>query len=169
MDNLDPAQSSPFPDDRPPRNVLEEALFEIGEDNQRKLDFFGTLMEHRVTVLTTREWDPHSPPPEDMQLLFVSDGDNQEQPMLAIFTHPARTARYKGQDGFDHAVEMDARQAFLGCHDGCGAFINPNWRHNMRVDPIVAQQLRQSVERWLERLKQERQPPDPTWPMDSGA
>lgn len=164
MNDQDPLRDSPFPDDRPPRNALEESLFAIGNDDQRKLQFFTDLMDARVTVLANQPWNPELAPPEDMELLFVSDGENHEQPMLAMFTHPARTARYKGVGGFEHTVELDARQAFLGVDDGCGAFINPNWRHNMRVDPVVAQELKRTVQDWIKRVNEE-QTPDQSWPM----
>lgn len=134
----------------PAGNALEQALhsFEDTVDGRRAV--LEKFMVARVFVLLDQPWDGKSLPSTEMHLLFVSDGENQEQPMLAVFTDRAKaeeTAPAMGE--YRHPVEVDAGWALLGVPPNVGVRINPNAAPSFRILPELAVELRKIAEAQL--------------------
>ncbi|MDE2109448.1 MAG: SseB family protein, partial [Gammaproteobacteria bacterium] len=76
---------------RPPGN-LESALLTAEDTLESKRKILQLLFDSRVYVVLDQPWDGRSLPSTDMRLLFVSDGKNNEQAMLALFTSREKCA-----------------------------------------------------------------------------
>lgn len=129
---------------------LEEALasYEDSLDNRRKI--LQTLMGSRVFVVLDRPWDGRSLPSTEMRMLFVSDGENKEQPMLALFTAKDKSAAVPTEGSpFQHPVEVDAAWAFLGVPKEAGVLVNPNSMPGFRILPALAAELRHIAQKYL--------------------
>jgi len=133
----------------PPGN-LESALLTAEDNLEGKRKILQLLFDSRVYVVLDQPWDGRSLPSTDMHLLFVSDGKNSQQAMLALFTSREKcTAIPKGDSLFAHPVEVDARWALLGVPKEAGILINPNSAPGFRVTPPLAAELRTLAERYL--------------------
>ena len=86
-----------------PQNELEHAIAAVaavaaaGEDDpgdKTKRAVMIALATNTVTVMLPELAEDGSPP-ENPQPLFVSDGPNLEQPMLAAFTRPERAGIFR--------------------------------------------------------------------------
>ncbi|HVC37905.1 MAG TPA: SseB family protein [Gammaproteobacteria bacterium] len=113
------------------------------------------LVASRIIVLMDKPWDGVARPQDGIRMMFVSDGPNSEQPMLAVFTGLGFTDKFIADDNpFSHAVEVDARFAIVGLSAGAGIIINPNAIPSFRVDPALAKILQDSAREQLSHLKQ---------------
>ena len=141
---------------RPQQTELETLI--AGSDNSPAAlrEILNKLSTSRVFVVTNKPWDGRSVPRADMQLLLVSDGPDQEQVMLALFSSAEHT---RGVTGGDHAfktvVEVDAAWAFLGVPEGAGILINPNAADApaFRIGSAVAAELKKYAEHRLRAFK----------------
>ncbi|MGE5626397.1 MAG: hypothetical protein ACM3ZT_12715 [Bacillota bacterium] len=130
--------------------ALEQALmnFEDSVDGRRAV--LKEFVAARIYVLLDRPWDGRSLPNMDSRLLFVSDGENMEQAMLAVFTDKAKAETVKSAMGeFQHAVEVDAKWALLGVPPGMGVRINPNVGPSFRILPELVTELRKQTQHQL--------------------
>ncbi|MGA9851777.1 MAG: SseB family protein [Gammaproteobacteria bacterium] len=129
---------------------LEEALSSIkgNNDEQSIRKVLRAFVQSRVFVKLDLPWDGKTLPRSDMRLLFVSDGDNKERPMLAIFTTEA-CSRVYGEEAapFKYVAEVDSAWACLGVPENGGIMINPNSVSNFRISPEVARVLRETAEK----------------------
>ena len=81
-----------------PASTLEETLKNAkGNDEQSIREVLRAFVQSRVYVRLDQKWDGKSFPRSDMRFLLVSDGDNTERPMVAVFTSPAYSEVY-GKD-----------------------------------------------------------------------
>ncbi|HSN17360.1 MAG TPA: SseB family protein [Gammaproteobacteria bacterium] len=136
---------------------LLEALLRF-EDNVegRKLVLEKFIMA-RVYVLLDRPWDGRSLPNTETKLLYVSDGENKEQAMLAVFTGRAEAETASPDMGeFKHPVEVDAPWALLSLVPNAGVRINPNAEPSFRILPELAVEMRKIAEHRLAQIRQSR-------------
>jgi hypothetical protein len=133
-----------------PLSPLEQALagFEDSIDGRKAV--LEKFMAARVHVLLDRPWDGRSLPSTETRMLFVSDGENQEQAMLAVFTDRSRAESVASAMGeFRHAVEVDSKWALLGVPPATGVRINPNSEPGFRILPELTAELRKVAQRHL--------------------
>lgn len=128
---------------------------------EKKREVLMELAHATLTVIMDRPWDGASLPDNGLQLLLVSDGDNQEQAMLAVFTRESRAREFmeefiQGQGGFEHIAEVPAAWAILGIPDGAGAMINPNYKESFRIDHSVAARLKEGVVDAMQKQQQDQ-------------
>jgi hypothetical protein len=84
------------------------------------------------------------------RLLYVSDGENQEQAMLAVFTGKDKAESVAATMGeFQHLVEVDSKWALLGVPPSTGVRINPNSELGFRILPELAAELRKIAQQHL--------------------
>ncbi len=126
---------------------LEETLKSVttsDEESIRKV--LRAFVQSRVFVKLDQKWDGKSFPRSDMRFLLVSDGDNTERPMVAVFTSTEYSDVY-GKDvaPFVHTAEVDSAWACLGVPENGGIMVNPNSAPNFRIGPEVASVLREVV------------------------
>ena len=128
---------------------LEEALSTAKENDELSIrKVLRAFILSRVFVKLDQPWDGVTLPRSDMRLLFVSDGENQERPMLAVFTSKSSSEVYeKAAAPFEFVTEVDAAWACLGVPENSGIMINPNSAPNFRIGPEVAQVLREAAEK----------------------
>lgn len=144
----------------PTPSKLEEALSTAKQNDELSIrKVLRAFILSRVFVKLDQPWDGVTFPRSDMRLLFVSDGDNQERPMLAVFTSESLSEVYgKAVAPFEFVAEVDAAWACLGVPENGGIMINPNSAPNFRIGPEVAQILREAAEKDVaEKIK----PPGP--------
>lgn len=139
--------SSPITPSDPSK--LEEALSTAKENDQHSIrKALRAFVLSRVFVKLDQPWDGKSFPRSDMRLLFVSDGDNQGRPMLAVFTSEAYSKVFgPAAAPFDYLVEVDAAWACLGVPPNGGIMVNPNSAKSFRIGPEVARILREAAEK----------------------
>lgn len=127
--------------------TLVEALERFEDSAAGRQAVLQQLLRSRVFVLLDKPWDGRSLPNTEMRLLHVSDGDDKQQAMLALFTDRARAEQVMPAMGeFRYAVEVDARWALLSVRPDVGVRINPNVEPAFRILPNLAIELRRIVE-----------------------
>ncbi|MGH8426541.1 MAG: SseB family protein [Gammaproteobacteria bacterium] len=145
------------PDDETPPNRLEQLLNSYAEDPQWYSDFFIALATEHVTVAVSPPWEEVDvPPPVGRKLLIVSDGSNQEQPMLALFSRPARAEKFcreNVQDGQFAPFETASSWALLQVPEGAGIRLNPNEPQGFRIPPPLMDKLKHDVRQALHRAQ----------------
>ena len=150
-----------------PPNPLEEAIARVAEAQgsetdedtlvSNRRDVLYALAGARVSVLLETAPETVDTPPETgTPLLFVTDGDDHEQAMLALFTRPDWALAFHATEGgdFSHPAEVPAPWALLQVPPGAGVMINPNRMPTFRIGPEVAGSLRDETMKSLESLQQ---------------
>jgi hypothetical protein len=70
-----------------PVNSLEETLRNSKEGDEQSIRaILRAFIQSRVFVKLDQHWDGKSFPRSDMRFMLVSDGENTERPMVAVFT-----------------------------------------------------------------------------------
>jgi len=136
-----------------PASKLEEALSTPGQNDEQSIrKALRAFIQSRVFVNLDQPWDGKTLPQTDMHLLLVTDGENKEQPMLAVFSSASRSAVYKQEEigPFKYTAEVDAAWACLGVPENAGIMINPNSAPNLRISPAVARVLRDTAKQDLD-------------------
>ncbi|HEY4128925.1 MAG TPA: SseB family protein [Gammaproteobacteria bacterium] len=134
------------------RPALEQALLTFEDSVEGRKAVLENFLSSRVWVLLDQPWDGRSLPSVEMKLLFVSDGENLEQAMLAVFTDRARAeAAAPAMGEFRHAVEADSQWTLLAVPKAAGVRINPNSEPSFRILPELTIELRKMVEVRLAR------------------
>lgn len=130
-------------------NDLEVALGAVNKDDVESLrNVLQVLVATRIKVLLNKPWDGISQPEPDTRMLFVSDGKNEQQPMLALFSSDSFTTEFRtGDNPFTHIAEIDARLAIHRVEPGSGIIINPNASLSFRITPELAKTLRDEVDK----------------------
>lgn len=131
---------------------LEQALQGFEDSVEGRKAVLEKFMATRVWVLLDKPWDGRSLPSTDTRLLFVSDGENTDQAMLAVFTDQARAEAVMADMGdFRNPVEVDSQWALLGVVPSAGVRINPNSEPSFRILPELVVELRKIAEGGLLR------------------
>lgn len=133
----------------PSPSKLEEALSTAKENDELSVrKVLRAFILSRVFVKLDQPWDGVTFPRSDMRLLFVSDGDNKTQTMLAVFSTETHSRKY-GEEAapFNYVAEVDSAWACLGVPENAGIMINPNSVPNFRIGPEVARVLRETAEK----------------------
>lgn len=127
--------------------TLVEALERFEDSKEGREIVLQKLLRSRVFVLLDKPWDGRSLPSTETRLLYVSDGEDKQQAMLALFTDRARAEQVmRGMGEFQYAVEVDAPWALLSVAPNTGVRINPNVEPSFRILPNLAIELRKLVE-----------------------
>lgn len=129
--------------------TLDETLKNAKNNDEQSIRaVLRAFVQSKIFVLLDQKWDGKSFPRSDMRFLLVSDGDNTERAMIAVFTS-AEHCKVYGQQAtpFVHAVEVDSAWACLGVPADGGIMINPNSAPNFRIGPEVASVLRDTAEK----------------------
>jgi len=141
----------------PTVNPLLDALLHFEDSVEGRKRVLEKFLGSRVYVLLDRPWDGRSLPNSETKLLYVSDGENKEQAMLAVFTGKAEAEKAVPDMGeFNHAVEVDAPWALLSLIPNAGVRINPNAEPAFRILPELAVEMRKIAERRLAQAQQAR-------------
>jgi hypothetical protein len=107
----------------------------------------------RIYVVLDQPWDGRSLPSTETRMLFVSDGENQAQAMLAAFTDRAKAETVMvGMGEFQYPVEVDSMWALLGVPPDAGVRINPNAEPSFRILPALTVELRKIAQQHLASL-----------------
>src|SRR5579859_3560191 len=135
----------------PNTTSLNAALDAAGGGPEQVIKFLQTLVQSSVYVITDKTWDGRTVPDAGMRLVLVSDGDNHEQIMLAIFTDAAYISKYlrglgDSEHPFKNTARVDMAWALLGIPANAGIMINPNSRRAFRIAPEIAARLRRSAQ-----------------------
>lgn len=145
---------------------LEAALFGAENSVESHRHILELLFNSRLFVVLDTPWDGHSFPSTETHILLVSDGENREQAMLALFTSRDKIeAIPRGDTLFHYPAEVEARWALLGLPKGAGILINPSTVPGFRILPELAAKLRELAEQYLAtRMPQpdSQAPPNPS-------
>lgn len=130
---------------------LNAALDAAAAGPDQILNFIQVLSRSRVYVLTDRAWDGRTVPDSGMRLMLVSDGANEQQTMLAVFTDAGLAATCVQSFGdmghtFRNVVQVDMTWALLGLPANAGIMVNPNTVRAFRVSPEVGTRLRRNAQ-----------------------
>jgi tetratricopeptide (TPR) repeat protein len=130
---------------------LNAALDAAGGGPEHVINFIQVLARSSAFVVTDKPWDSRTPPEKGMRLMLVSDGSNEKQVMLAIFTTREHASNYLHtlddvQHPFKTIAQVDMAWAALGIPANAGIMINPNSEHAFRISPEVAMRLRRSAQ-----------------------
>ncbi len=143
-----------------PIQTLDAALGAVNETPESRINFMKTLASSAVKILADKPWDKRSPPDSNMHMLFVSDGDNLQQPMLAVFTDQEIATSYLGDSptihhAYQHIIEAQMGWALLGIPPHTGIMVNPNSGLSFRISPEMTSKMR-SVAQFTFFLKQSK-------------
>lgn len=130
---------------------LNAALDAAAGGPDHVVNFIRVLARSRVHVITDRPWNGRAVPEKDMRLMLVSDGENVQQAMLAVFTDATHASECLDslagiQHAFTHKVEVDMAWALLGVPENSGIMVNPNSGRAFRIAPDICKQLRRTAE-----------------------
>ncbi|MGA7965830.1 MAG: SseB family protein [Gammaproteobacteria bacterium] len=142
-------------------NRLEQLLdtFEDSDsDPEGFAEFLAAFATEPLTLAVSPPWESGGePPPLGHTLLIVSDGDNVEQPMLAVFTRPSYAEKFCRefiQDGqFEPYQAFNSAWAILQTPEGAGIRLNPNLPHGFRMTPQLVEQLKRDVQAAWQRAR----------------
>ncbi len=148
---------SPTSPEIPLRDLTEALAAFLEEDTTtNRAAIIVSLTISTVTVILDKPWDGKSMPDPETRFLLVSDGDNAQQPMMAIFSDRTKAQRFReGIDlgnEFEHIVEVSGSWSLLGVEPGMGVMIDPNQPTGFRIGPDLATQLRNDVTEAMERI-----------------
>lgn len=135
-------------------NTLEQTISAARQGDVESLrSVLQVLVTTRIKVLLNKPWNGISQPQPDTRMLFVSDGKNERQPMLALFTNDAFASEFQSDDSpFNHIVEVDARLAIHRVESGTGIMINPNSDLSFRIMPELAKTLRDETDQQFQTI-----------------
>ena len=143
-----------------PTSLLEETLKNAKDNDEQTIrSVLNAFVNSRVYVKLDQKWDGKTFPRSDLRFMLVSDGDNTERPMVAVFTSPQYSEVY-GKDAapFIHTVEVDSAWICLGIPENGGIMINPNSVPNFRIGPEVASVLRDAASKDVKTKSEYRDP-----------
>jgi hypothetical protein len=143
-----------------PTNDLERAISEIGAspeddpDSEKRRQVLAALALNPVTVLTKDPWDGQEAP-NAVEPMYVSDGPNLEQPMLALFTNAERAVNFaQNHNGFQNPSTVAGPWAIGNVAEGAGIMINANQALGFRIVPELAKILQTDVAAAIERARE---------------
>ncbi|MGH8127651.1 MAG: SseB family protein [Gammaproteobacteria bacterium] len=142
-------------------NRLEQLLDSFADsdsDPDRFAEFLAAFATEPVTVAVNPPWEnADEPPPAGHKLLIVSDGDNREQPMLAVFSRPAYAEKFCREfvqdEPFAPYQPINSTWAILQTPEGAGIRLNPNLPHGFRATPQLVEQLKRDVQAAWQRAR----------------
>lgn len=142
-----------------PQNELERAIAEsaVADDDPEftaRRGVIVALATNTVTVMLAEPWDGTASPETGPRPMFVSDGPDRNQPMLAVFTSTERARDFQSSHGgAEHPSDVPAAWAILAAPEGTGIMINPNQALGFRVAPDTVTVLRRDVAAAIERAR----------------
>jgi hypothetical protein len=141
-----------------PTNELERALAGVcdaGEDTDGKArrEVLRCLALYPVVIILNQPVTVNSPLDMRGEPAFVSNGEDMDQPMLALFSSVERAQRHVDEQGLDarYPTEVPGPRALLAVSDGVGVRINPNQELGFVILPSLAERLRDDIKEALER------------------
>jgi hypothetical protein len=149
----------PAVDDTDPL-ALETALSQVGEEAESRGRALVAFVKARVWVLSDRDPGPDPETLKAAQLSLVSDGPNQKQAMLAVFSSPERAGRFLADHGgAPHVIPVEGPFAVLAVPAGAGIIINPNQAPSFRIGPEAVDYLKEEMAHARDRYA--TSPPSP--------
>ncbi|MGH8274625.1 MAG: SseB family protein [Gammaproteobacteria bacterium] len=150
-------------------NPLEEAITRVAEEPEgtdeasavaARRGVLQTFATARVAVLLEAPVPPGAPPEMEKPLLFVTDGEDRKQPMLALFTRSEWAQEFHDREGgsFAHPAEVPAPWAVLRLPEAAGLMINPNRTPSFRIGPDVAGQMRDEIAQSIKGMRRSENP-----------
>jgi hypothetical protein len=150
-----------------PQNEIERAIHATPEDaskdpegEARRATLIALANNNVAVILPPRRED--GSPPADAVPLFVSDGPDREQAMLAAFTRRERAEAFRDAvgetDGSCEIQEITGTQLVLGTPEEAGIMINPNQSLLFRISREMSNVMRGEAEASFEHLRARRAP-----------
>lgn len=143
-----------------PTNDLESALAQVearGDqaDWETRSEVLRQLVLSLVCIIIDQPIDNNAD--EDIKGMptFVSNGDNREQAMLAIFSTQDRASTYIEEQQLEerYPLMVPGPRALLAVPEGVGIRINPNQRLGFVILPELAQQISQDIRETLQKTQ----------------
>lgn len=130
---------------------LEDALKSSNDDLASRSRIIQALVGSTVYILVDKAWDGRSKPDKDLRFAIVSDGSNQQQAMLAVFSNHQHCMQYlrsieSVSHPFKHTVMAPMTWLLSGITPGTGIMVNPNSTPAFRILPALVQELRTNLQ-----------------------
>lgn len=136
------------PDSKP--MTLEDALSAPGASLEGRIRFLQELSRSTVVVLTNSLSVPDAAPRRDTRFLIVSDGNDLQQAMLAVFTSREQAERYLKSGVPPHPCHYllgeKMERVLLSLPAGAGIMLNPNSHSGFRIVPMLAARMRSDAQ-----------------------
>ncbi|MDN5864688.1 MAG: hypothetical protein L0I62_05665 [Gammaproteobacteria bacterium] len=149
------------PENIHPENDIERALADIGAseaddpDGSKRRAVLTQLALNQVALLFREPWEGSALPDNSAEPMYVSDGENSEQPMLALFTSAERAVDFEREhDGFENPTVVPGPWAIGSLVQGAGVRVNPNQTLGFRIVPELARLLRDNIAEAAERAQE---------------
>lgn len=139
-------------------NRLEQLLQNYNEDPKWYSNFFIALATEPLAVAVNPPWKAlDEPPPIGYKLLIISDGENLDQPMLAVFTRSAHAETFcrnnvKGETFVPY--EGPSRWILLQVPENMGVQLNPNMDNGFRIPPTLIPELQADIRDAIKRAQE---------------
>lgn len=145
-------------DQRTPANDLEKALAQVQAEGDEvnwdsKTEVLRQLALNTVFLVVDQPLSENTEPDIKGTPTFVSNGDDMEQAMLALFSTEKRALHYIEQEQAEgrHPIGVPGPRALLAVPDGVGIRINPNQEPGFAILPALAERLRDDVKQAIDR------------------
>lgn len=147
-------------DQMPPTNELETALAKVQADGdladwETRREVVRQLIFNTVHVIVDQPVSEDTEPTIKGTPTFVSNGDDEEQAMLAIFTTRERALAYLAEQKIEgrYPIEVPGPRALIAIPEGVGLRINPNQQLGFVIMPAFARQLSRDIQEVLEKTQ----------------
>lgn len=144
-----------------PDNDIERAIAAAGTreeddpDGSKRRKVLAALAMNPVVILLQNPLEGEELPKSAEQAMFVSDGKNTEQPMLATFTSAERALDFvRVHGGFENPCSVPGPWAIANLADTIGMRINPNQELGFRIMPDLAKQLKADIAEAMDRARE---------------
>lgn len=144
-----------------PENEIESAIAAIGNsetddpDGSKRRAVLAQLAMNPVIVLLREPWEGADVPDQNAELMYVSDGDNTDQPMLALFTSAERALQFdREHGGFKNPCTVPGPWAIGNVADKAGVMVNPNQSLAFRIIPELVTVLQDDITTAIKRARE---------------
>jgi tetratricopeptide (TPR) repeat protein len=129
---------------------LNSALEAATQGPNEVVNFVKTLAHSKIYVVADKMLNSSNLMQNNAQLMLVSDGSNNSQAMLAVFTDETYVSNYLSnldqvQHPFKHPIFVEMAWALLGIPVNAGIMVNPNSKRGFRISPDIAARLRKTA------------------------
>lgn len=144
-------------DQMSPTNELETALAKVearGDlaDWETRSEVLRQLALSLVYIIVDQPLDENTGEDIKGTPTFVSNGDDREQAMLAIFSTKDRASGYLEEQQIEgrYPLMVPGPRALLAVPEGAGIRLNPNQHLGFVIQPELAQRLSQDIRETLQ-------------------
>lgn len=135
------------------RNELEQRLIALYNEEIQTIEFLQSLVNAEVFVLCDNPVDDGDTDPSQTHMVFVTDPENKDQTMLAVFTDRDRALAFEQAPGYEHPSKVDLKWVTFCAKHEFGAMLNPNSGMAYRIPPEAVSLLQEAIDEHIKKFQ----------------